>query len=156
MAAKTISLKGQPFRKEYLAGAGITPGHLIALASTGKVVVHPTTYKNAQKMFALEDPYRASASIDTAYVADDTCYCGVCSPGDEIYALIPASAPAIVIGDALCSNGDGTVIKWAAQAVDEAGSATFTLYDQAIIGYALEAVDNSSGGTVVRLKIESA
>jgi len=72
----------------------------------------------------------------------------VSEPGEEVHALVAAAAPAIAIGDALESAGDGTVRKVVARA------ATTSAQTNSIIGIALEAVDNSGGGTPVRIVME--
>lgn len=76
--------------------------------------------------------------------------------GDVVYSWLPASAAAVVDGDPLESNGDGTLRKDTAQAVNEGGSATYTIYSEHIVGYAAEAVDNSGGGTAVRIRVRVA
>lgn len=136
--SNTILLKGSPLRKEAQAAAAITPGHLVELKSTGKIGVHATAGGYAMKAFAVENEVFGNG-VDVAYAADDNVLYGVFKNGEEVYALIPAAAAAIVVGDFLTSNGDGTLKK-----------ATST--DQRLF-QSLEAVDNSAGGSAVRLKI---
>lgn len=109
-APKTIILKGNPIRGERLAAAAITPGHLLELISTNKVRVHSIAGGTAAKIFALEMGI-VGDEITTAYAADDTVLFGHLCPGMEFYALLPANAPAVVIGDKLESNGDGALRK---------------------------------------------
>ena len=130
--------------KEALAGGAITPGHLLERTTTATVVVHNSADVISQKMFALEN-LPIAGTISDAYASGDTVRFGYPQSGDEIYAMLPASAAAVVIGDALASNGDGTLKK-----------AAVSPLDQVIVGFAIEAVDNSGGGTVVRIKIEVA
>ena len=156
--SKTIMLKGDGIFKEANAGGAITPGHLIDRNSAGAVVVHATAAGNvAVPMFALEQD-TVGNDIDTAYASGDRVQMVVPQPGSEVYALLPASAAAVVIGDLLESSGDGTLRKYTApsQAVNEGGSATYTIAPKvnAIVARALEAVDNSGGGTAVRIKVE--
>jgi len=133
--------------KEALSDAAITPGHLIERTATG-VAVHSSSNGRAQKIFALENVADASG-IDDAYVAGETTRFWFGRAGDEIYALIPAAAPAIVKGDGLASNGDGTLVK----VTDTALGAPL---DEVVVAYAAEDVDNSGGGTAVRLIVEVA
>jgi len=117
MSDNTIILRDldKVAKKEKIAAGTIKPGHLIALDSSGNVVVHPTAGGNAAKMFAFEDPYADTAAgtkaIDTAYASDDSVFLGVCPSGVEVYGLVAAAAAAVVIGDFLESAGDGTVRK---------------------------------------------
>lgn len=143
----TIVLKGTGVRKERLAGGTITPGHLVAVNTSDAAVVHPTAGGNARKAFAVENDLIGNGIGDN-YSSGDTVQFEVFKSGDEVYALVPAGAQAIVIGDALESNGDGTLQK--------EGSATATGDNDIVVGYALEAVDNSGGGAVARIKIEVA
>jgi hypothetical protein len=62
-------------------------------------------------------------------------------PGAEVYTLVAAAATAILKGGKLESNGLGHVRAW--------GSGW-------VVGYAMEAVDNSAGGTAARIKMRVA
>lgn len=149
MAVKRIILKGlYGVRDEGKAVAAITPGHLIEEVAAG-VQVHSTAAANAMPMFALEREMTGDG-IDVAYAANDTVLFVVAQPGAMINALVAAGAPAIAVGDALESAGDGTLRK----AVTDA--ATDDTQRDAIVAYAREAVDNSGGGTAVRLKVRVA
>jgi hypothetical protein len=135
---KTVLLKGNPIRKEAAAGGTITPGHLVARANTGKFVVQASADIDVAKAFALEADL-IGKGIDDNYAADDQVQVAYCRPGDEIYALLPANAAAVVIGDFLQSNGNGALKKLASGVA---------------IAVALEAVDNSGGATPARIKVE--
>jgi hypothetical protein len=134
----TTVLKGYPIRKEAVAGGAITPGHLIAINSAGLAVVHPTAGGNTAPAYAYENEIFGKDLIG-AYAAGDKVLYGVFSSGDEVYALVAAAASAIAVGDKLESAGNGTLRKLAS------GTAIAT---------ALEAVDNSAGGTAVRIVAE--
>lgn len=152
MAYNTVVVKGYPMRKEAVASAGITPGHLIDLASTNKVAVHAVAGGNTARAFAIENEVIGNG-IDVAYIANDNVLYGIFQPGDEVYALVAAAASAIVIGDEVESAGDGTVRK--ATAFAQSGTTPFAVTAAGtVIGRALQAVDNSAGGTAVRLLIE--
>lgn len=138
----------EPFVREELAVAAFTPGHLIEKTASG-FQKHSTAAANAQKIFAMENLADAG-DIDRAYVANETARGGYAQRGDLVYAWVPAAAAAIVVGDALESNGDGTLRKAATDA------ATDTTQRDSIVAYAAEAVDNSVGGSEARIKVEVA
>jgi hypothetical protein len=98
-------------------------------------------------MFAFENEL-AGKTITDQYAIGDQVLCMVCAPGAEVLMVLAASAAAIVIGDYLESAGDGTV------RLGVADAATDTAQRRAIVGMALEAVDNSGGGTEVFIKVE--
>jgi hypothetical protein len=131
-------------RKEALASATITPGMLIERLSTGKVAAHATAGGYGIAAFAIENEVYAgqgeAPTIDTNYAADDLVQYGVFQPGQEVYALLAANAAAIVVGDKLVSQGAGYVKK--------------VVTTDVVLAIALQAVDNSAGGTPVRIKIE--
>jgi hypothetical protein len=147
MAAKTIWIKGDGIVKEAAAGGAITPGHLIHWTTTGTLVVHPNAAKNAIPMFALEKDV-VGKGITTAYASGEMVQALVPSRGAEIYALLPASAAAVVIGDYLESVGDGTLKKVATD------TATDDTQRISVVARALEAVDNSGGGSPARIRVE--
>jgi hypothetical protein len=135
--SNTILLKGRGIRKEAVAGGAITPGHLLTLDAAGELIVHATAGGYAAPLFAVENDLEGK-TIDDAYAADDFVQAEYMWQGFEVYALVPASAAAIVIGDLLESVGDGT-LKILATGV--------------AVAQALEAVDNSVGGTPARIKV---
>lgn len=138
-APRTIMLVGKELSlmKELVAAGTITPGHLLAINSAGKYVVHPTAGLRVPAIFAQENDYNGKG-IDDNYVANDWVQAWVCGRGAEVNGLVAAAAPAIAVGDYLASAGDGTLKK--------------TTTPAEYIGQALEAVDNSAGGGVVRIK----
>lgn len=152
MAPKTVVLKGDPIRKEAVAGGAITPGHLVIFDSSGDLVVHATEGGDAQPRFAVEQEFIGDGITD-AYADDDQVQYVVARPGDEIYAILAASQ-VVAKGDALSSKGDGTLKKHAPQSINEAGSATVTVQADAIVAYAIEAVTTTDA--VARIKVEAA
>lgn len=176
---KTILLKGRPLSVEGIAGGAIKPGHLCSLASTGKYVVHPTAGAGHYPLFAREVEIAGNKDIDTAYADTHRFFAWHCLPGDEVYAFVPANAPAIVIGDKLESNGDGTLVKQVLLTDSSGGTANRTVqavsnsYTEAevennfadlaaaanraapgiAVAIALEALDNSAVGAVARIKV---
>lgn len=152
--AQVISLRtsftGTPILSERLAGAaGILPGHLVEESGTADVIVHGTAAVNAQRLFAQAN-IGNGGTIDQAYADNETVSYGAYHSGQEVNALVAASATAIALGAALESDGDGTLRTATADA------ATDTVQRDSIVAYALEAVDNSGGGTVVRIKVRIA
>ena len=147
--ANTILLKGRDkvTRKEYVCGIAINPGYLLQLSADGDVDPHQSAGLNQSSMFAFENELEGS-EIDHAYVVGEQVLCMVCAPGVEILAVLAANAAAIVIGDYLESDGDGTL------RVLTTDAATDDSQRRAVVGMALEAVDNSAGGTEVFLKME--
>ncbi len=142
--AHRIVIKGTGIRYEALANAALTPGHLLYLLSTGKVAVHATAAGNAEKMFAVEDDLQGN-DIDDAYSSGDLVQYEIMPRGNEVYALL-SNGQSVAIGDPLESAGDGTLRKHVPD-IDSA-SDTETIYAEAIVGYAMEAVDMSGSSGV--------
>ncbi len=149
MPVKTILLRGKQFtvRKELVAAAAITPGHLLERDVAGKAAVHSNAGKRAIAMFAFENELFGKG-IDDAYAANDQVLIECPPRGAEVFALVAASAAAIVIGDFLESAGDGTL------RITTTDAATDDTQRNSIIGVAIEAVDNSGGGSPARIKVE--
>ena len=151
---KTIELNaglgGEPQVKERLSAAAtaIKPGYLVEEA-LGKVQEHSGAGLNAQKLFALTNTI-VGGGIDDVYAAADTTRYGAFKTGQEVYALVAASAAAIVDGDALESDGDGTL------RVLTTDAATDDTQRDSVVAYAIEAVDNSGGGSEARIKVRVA
>lgn len=161
MAIRTVLLKGSLSEKSeesrVVSGATITPGMLVEYTTTAgvgpgarpDVQPHSTAGGYAENLFAIENSYkggRATATlgiegggIDDDYAAGDLCFLHLAQPGDEIYALVPGGASAIILTDFLTSAGDGTVKK--------ATSSDQRKYKP------LEALDNSASSDPARLKI---
>lgn len=136
MAKNTVTLKNYlHIREEYVAAAAITPGHLVELASTGKVQVHSSAGENTLPMFAVEDELQGNGIAD-AYSADDQVQVWIPTRGDQVYGLL-ANGQNVAIGAFLESAGDGTL-----QEHTPDGSSV-TIYSNQIVGVALEAVDMS-------------
>lgn len=143
----TILIKGRGIRKEALAAAIITPGYLIERIAAGTFQKHAGAGLNTSPLFAEENELFGKG-IDDDYPAGDQVLAQFCVPGCEINAVLAANAAAIVIGDFLESAGDGTL------RIATADVATDTAQREAMVAVALEAVDNSAGGTEVRIKVE--
>jgi len=148
MAYKTITIMGDPVRKEYLAtSARITPGHLIQLASATTVQKHGTAGGNAVAMFALEDELQGK-EIGDAYANSARILCGIFRAGDEVNAVL-ADGTSYSVGDFLQSSGVGTLSKHTPQTLEDSNPGTN--YVKGIVAMVLEALDlsSSSGGDTV-------
>lgn len=104
MAKNTIKLKKySDVIEEFVAGAAITPGMLVALNASGAVIPHGEAAGNAIPMFALEDELQGK-TIDDAYAAGDPVQVWVAGRGDIVNAIAGAQ---IAAGDFLVSDGTG-------------------------------------------------
>jgi hypothetical protein len=145
-AHNTIVIKGKGIRKEFKAGeANIMPGHILRLNSSGNVIRHNVAAGNAIRMVAVENEV-VGKEITEAYANGDNVLCEHLPSGAEINALVAAAAPAILIGDFLECAADGTLRKVVTAA------ATADTQRSGVIAVALEAVDNSGGGSAVRIR----
>lgn len=162
MAYNVIVVKGEleEGAEEARAGGTITPGMLLGQTTTAltqpgehpRVVAHATAAGPAVPMFAKEmgamgvggtfsngDTDITGGTIDDDYSIGDQVMIHVAERGDEIYALLPGHATAVVLTDYLTSNGDGTLKKGAT-----------TDYR---VAQPLEAVDNSAHTATARILV---
>ena len=131
---------GAPILSERLAGvAGIVAGMLVR-ESAGNVILNVTADALGPKLFAQVN-LAVSGDIDKVYASGETVSYGAYHSGQEVNAIVAAGAASIADGAPVTCAGDGTV---------KIGT------DANAIGYATEAVDNSGGGTSVRLSIRVA
>jgi len=144
-------INGQSIHEEALSAAAsaIKPGHLIEELAAGTVQEHSGTALNAQKLFALADP-TLGKTIDDVYAVASLVRFGAFSSGQKVFGRVAVGSVAIVKGDALQSNGDGTVEKLVTD------TATDDTQRDSIVGYALEAIDNSGGSAEVFIKLRVA
>lgn len=115
-----------------------TPGHLLKLEAAGTYRTHNVAGGMTMLALAIEDAL-IGKGLNDAYAIGDLVRFYVPQVHEEVNILIPAAAAAIVVGDKLTSNGDGTFKK-------SNGTTDYNLLE------ALEAKDNSAGGTPYRLK----
>jgi hypothetical protein len=135
---RVILLRGRGRRREAPAAAAMTPGHLLSYDSSGTFVKHAVAGGPWQGIVCVEDDHNGNG-IDTAYASGDYVQAEQVGNGCDVNLLVPAAAAAIARNGPVKSNGDGTVIA-------QGGTGT-------IIGWALEAVDNSAGGAAARIKV---
>lgn len=148
-APRTILLKGRGIRLELPAGGAITPGHIVTRNSSDQLVVNDVASATAgvgqaPRCVAVENEhltYKASGNgnIDEAYTSGDYVQAEYLVPGMEINALVAAGAAAIAKGARVMVTNAGTMLT----AVSGAP----------VFGQALEAVDNSGGGSLARIKV---
>lgn len=158
----TIVLTGYPeYPPEVLASEIITPGQLVEFVPSGgdagKLRKHATANGNSSPMFAIEalvpDLANVTDAIAKTYAIGDSVRWAIFRTGMVVYGWVPASATALKRGDLMVSNGDGTLKKYAAQATNEGGTATYTIQSEAVRFMADEDKDNSGGGTAVRIRV---
>ena len=147
-ANRTIRLKGTGLRKERLVktGSTITPGMLVDTDSGG-VLEHAGAGLNATPAFAVENEV-VGKTIDDNYAADENCLYEVMQVGTEVHALVAASAAAIVEGNFLESDGAGYL------RIQTTDTATDDTQRRSTVARAMEAVDNSGGGSPARIIVE--
>ena len=143
-----ILLAGKPIiPTERPAAEAITPGHLVDFApsgtTTGKLVKHWASGGDGAPWFARErlmpDRGTTAEAIDRPYISGETVNWMMGATGDKFYAFL-ASGVAVVIGDPLCSAGNGTLTKAAGTNV--------------VVADAAESVNNSVAATgPVRLRV---
>lgn len=140
-----IIIKGEPLRDEFTAVGAVTPGHLVDPQAG---VVHAVAETNAEKAFALENPWveATALNIDEEYAIGDTVMYGYFNAGDVVNAILAASQT-IAAGDPLASGGDGTLI-----AVTTAVATTDVERDM-IVAYAEEAVTTTTATARIKVRV---
>lgn len=117
--------------------AVITPGDLVEINGVN-IRRQATAAADVARMFARENDI-IGKGIDDDYAASDNILYFTAGRGTQVYALVAASAAAIVEGDRLESSGAGKLR---------------VLASGTPLAVALEAVDNSAGGSPARIKVE--
>lgn len=100
----------QGHREEKIANGALKPGHILVKDSNDKVGPHATYGGRGRLAVALEDALRGQTT-DDAYASGDPVQYVYPQPGDRFQCRLPAAAVAVVKGDILISNGDGTLVK---------------------------------------------
>lgn len=136
--ANKIALVSCGRQDEALAAAALSPGHLIAHDSNGKVAKHATEGGYSAVLFAEEDALQGKTVAD-AYASGDVVTFRYFQRGDIVNALLKAGVN-YAKGDKLISAGDGTLKKQSA--------ATTTTVVKQIIGEVRDALDLSASGAV--------
>lgn len=134
-----IALTGDFIQKELLADEVLSPGHLLEVSAAGKWQKHSTANTRKHTAFAEAKLYEGKEITD-AYADGDSVIGLIFPPGAEVVARVAAGATAIVVGDPLTPAADGTLKK-------------ATVGTHELVATALEAIDNSGGGTEVFIRV---
>lgn len=138
--ANTILLKGEVVRKEGVTDEAVTPGELVERGGSNDYQAATSGNQGtAVRAFALENDL-VGDTISDDYDSGDTMQIGYPEPGAEINALL-AYGENVSVGAALESDGNGNL---------QAHSSN------RLIGWALEAVNNTTTSGAVRIEIEVA
>lgn len=145
MAKKTIKIKKYSDVIEELTATAvaITPGMLVEATSTEETCqAHSAESGNVLPMFAVEDEMQGKGIGDN-YAASAKIQVWIPGRGDIVLAIIE-DGTTIAIGDFLESNGAGLLQKYVADkaswASDGGPEGSITVYPNAIVGQAVEAV----------------
>lgn len=147
-----ICLRGTPNVYEGKANAILTPGELLAWSADDELDPHGTAAGNATPVMVAIENDLIGDGIDDNYAAGDTVRYVVPAPGDVLYMWL-ADGENVIKGDPLESDGNGDLQKHTPQAVDEGGTATYTVYEDSIVGIADEDLNNSAGGARARIRV---
>lgn len=136
----TILLKGEVLRKEGVTDEAVTPGELMERGGSNDVQAATSgNSATAAVIFALENDLVGDGIADD-YDSGDTVQLGYPEPGAEVYAFL-AYGDNVSVGAALESSGNGELTAHSSGRV---------------IGYALEAVNNTTTSGADRIQIEVA
>lgn len=153
--SNTILIKGDPQKQEEKCAAIVTPGELLTFNASGLLIPHGTAGGNPNPTMVAMEQEIIGNGIDTDYASGDTVQYLIPKPGDVLYMFL-ADGENIDKGDPVESDGNGDLQEHTPQAVDEGGAATYTIYANAVLGYAEEDLDNSAGGARARIKVRIA
>jgi hypothetical protein len=126
--------------EEAIASGVFSPGHVIKKDANGQVLKHATANGGGQLWVAQEDRLQGR-TINTAYAVGDRVRYHIPQPGDRLLCRVTALTAAIANNAPLTSDGAG-------------GVKTGTLGTHEILGFALEAVDNSAGEADEFIRVE--
>jgi hypothetical protein len=138
----TIVLKGSPPRFEDAAGGAIQPGQLLAFDGSFDLIVHGSADGNAQKMVAVEEDFLGN-DVDNSYASGDRVQYVIAQRGDVLYMWLTTSMT-VTRGDVLFSAGDGDL---------QESTLDATIVDDALVGYADEAVTTTGTRARIRVRI---
>ena len=154
---RTVRIQGDGVQREAIANEAFYPGALLEKLSTGKVQKHTgkgcvaPTYTPRPLMVAMENSLvgigvgtgtlnGTFVTITKQWAAGDNVSYLIPGPGDVVAMLLKGGSAAVVVGDPLTSNGDGTLIK---------ASSSFSV----VVGRAREAKDLSASAGVANALI---
>lgn len=138
MARVKVILGGDPIiKEEHVATEAMTPGHLLARASTTTISKNAVASADIALLFAMEREEMGKGITD-AYAIGDVVKVAVCYPGCRVYAFIPSGQNISACGY-LEADATGCLKAYSA------GKR---------LAQALEAVDNSAGPGDARIRVE--
>ena len=149
---ETILLKGSGIYQEAQATAIIQAGYLVEIDGENGVRPQSVQRANCRRAFALENDLLGKGINDGYKVGERVRYVSL-HQGNKVYAKVAGGAEAIAVGDALEASGKGTVRKLTEPTVVDGKPTTAGGF---IIGYALEAVNNSTAKVESFIKMEVA
>lgn len=150
-SANRIHSKGPYTHEEYIAAeAGIYPGMLLKMNSSGYVEIHDDENGRSEGIWAEEDALQGK-TVSQVYTVSNLVSCILPGLGCEIRALIQDEQD-ISIGDKLVSAGDGTL--------KALGTLDSEAIDVFVLAVAMEACDltgsdTPAAGTLCRVRIVS-
>lgn len=132
----------------------LQPGHLVQFASDTSVALHGSAAGTAEPLFVPESD-GASLLDNESFAAGESVVVARPKQGAIIHARLSATNAAISRGDPLASAGDGTLDLAQAVSVNEGGTATVSIPDHTIVGFADESVAASAGATnpFIRIRV---
>ncbi len=139
---------------EHIASGIFTPGHVLKRDTNDKVLKQSVAGAPSERLLANINILDQGKTIDDPVAVGDVAACIRPLPGDLVLLRIPAAAAAIVKGDALQVNGDGTVVKrvTTTYTIDAATGPDIVInIANATFAFSAQAVDNSAGGAEVWL-----
>jgi hypothetical protein len=128
-----------PVYNEATAAEAITPGHVVKQNGSAALIKNTLAASSETPVLVAVENSIFGKGIDDAWAIGDRVIYQHLRSGCEFMALVAAAAPAIAYDDPITTAADGTVVKAASAAT--------------AIGRAREAVDNSAGGSAVRLRV---
>lgn len=146
-----VVVKGGDDYREADAAESITPGHIISLNSSSKAVKQASSTIGRQVNVAIENTWTNSATIggtangpvrDVPYAVNDRVVYMPLENGDQFLGFVAAGAAAVALN---------AYVK-----IDPANAGcvlTATAGDK-VVGIARQAVDNSGGASLARIRVE--
>lgn len=151
-SSNVVDLSGNSIQVEGTVGAvAVTPGMLVDYASD-LVIAHGTAGGQAQRLFVRENEFVGKGVTDNIAIGD-TVQLAYFPPGGLVNSILQEDE-VIVKGDAVESNGDGTLRKHVPQNLNLAATGTVNIIVDQIVGYADEALSptGADGRLAVRLR----
>lgn len=148
---KTIALSTHFVREDRrVASVTLTPGELVEVASTGKVIPHNSAGAVSAAVFVLENEL-AGEGIEVDIAANDQVPLGYFQSGALVLAFI-ANDETIIIGELLQSDGAGALETLTAFA--QSGTTPFAVTAEGhAIAVAEEAASPTTGRVLARIRI---